>query len=78
MPDRLSLKGVQGRSFAFAPLDDPDDVTVEGRVSGSQAWSTSKVLVVAAFLDTTADGDPDAGERGEPAADHGRAPALRR
>jgi len=27
-------------------------------VSGSQAWSTSKVLVVAAFLDTTADGDP--------------------
>jgi hypothetical protein len=58
MPDRLSLKGVQGRSFAFAPLDDPDDVTVEGRVSGSQAWSTSKVLVVAAFLATTADGDP--------------------
>ena len=35
-------------------------MTVEGRVSGSQAWSTSKVLVVAAFLDTTADGDPDA------------------
>ncbi|HVK34289.1 MAG TPA: hypothetical protein VM428_01390 [Microlunatus sp.] len=58
VPDRLSLKGVQGRSFAFARLDDPDDVTVEGRVSGSQAWSTSKVLVVAAFLDTTADGDP--------------------
>ena len=60
VPDRLSLTGVEGRSFAFAPLDDPDDVTVEGRVSGSQAWSTSKVLVVAAFLDTTADGDPDA------------------
>ena len=60
VPDRLSLSGVQGRSFAFAPLDDPDDVTVEGRVSGSQAWSTSKVLVAAAFLDTTADGDPDA------------------
>jgi hypothetical protein len=59
VPDRLSLAGVEGRSFAFAPLDDPDDVTVEGRVSGSQAWSTSKVLVVAAFLDTTADGDPD-------------------
>jgi hypothetical protein len=58
VPDRLSLAGVEGRSFAFAPLDDPDDVTVEGRVSGSQAWSTSKVLVVAAFLDTTADGDP--------------------
>jgi hypothetical protein len=60
VPDRLSLKGVEGRSFAFAPLDDPDDVTVEGRVSGSQAWSTSKVLVAAAFLETTADGDPDA------------------
>jgi len=60
VPDRLSLEGVQGRSFAFAPLDDPDDVTVEGRVSGSQAWSTSKVLVAAAFLETTADGDPDA------------------
>ena len=60
VPDRLSLDGVQGRSFAFAPLDDPDDVTVEGRVSGSQAWSTSKVLVAAAFLETTADGDPDA------------------
>jgi hypothetical protein len=58
VPDRLSLAGVEGRSFAFAPLDDPDHVTVEGRVSGSQAWSTSKVLVVAAFLDTTADGDP--------------------
>ena len=42
------------------PLDEPDDVTVEGRVSGSQAWSTSKVLVAAAFLETTADGDPDA------------------
>ena len=58
LPDRLSLTGVQGRSFAFAPLDDPAEVTVEGRASGSQAWSTSKVLVVAAFLDTTADGDP--------------------
>jgi len=59
-PERLSLTGVEGRSFAFAPLDDPDAVTVEGRVSGSQAWSTSKVLVAAAFLETTADGDPDA------------------
>ena len=29
-------------------------------MSGSQAWSTSKVLVSAAFLETTADGDPDA------------------
>ncbi|HEY5786050.1 MAG TPA: hypothetical protein VIT65_14865 [Microlunatus sp.] len=60
LPGRLSLKGVEGRSFAFASLEDPDDITVEGRVSGSQAWSTSKVLVAAAFLETTADGDPDA------------------
>ena len=29
-------------------------------MSGSQAWSTSKVLVAAAFLETTADGDPGA------------------
>jgi hypothetical protein len=28
-------------------------------VSDSTAWSTSKVLVIAAFLDTVADGDPD-------------------
>ncbi|SDS50101.1 Beta-lactamase enzyme family protein [Friedmanniella luteola] len=44
---------------AFAPLDDPTDVTVEGRVTDAEAWSTSKVLVVAAFLDTVVDGDPD-------------------
>ena len=28
-------------------------------MSSSPAWSTSKVLVVAAFLDTAAGGDPD-------------------
>ena len=33
-------------------------MTVEGNVSSSKAWSTSKVLVVAAFLDTVCDGDP--------------------
>lgn len=60
VPARLSLTGEHDRAFAFAPLDDPADVTVEGETSGAQAWSTSKVLVVAAFLDTTADGDPDA------------------
>lgn len=58
VPARLSLNGEQGRAFAFAPLDDPEAVTVEGEVSGAQAWSTSKVLVAAAFLDTRADGDP--------------------
>lgn len=60
MPKRLSLKGEHGRAFAFAPLDHPTQVTVEGEVEGAQAWSTSKVLVVAAFLATTADGDPGA------------------
>ena len=59
VPERLSLTGVTGRALAFAPLDDPDEVVVEGRVSGSQAWSTSKVLVVAAFVATTAGGDPE-------------------
>lgn len=29
-------------------------------MDGSEAWSTSKVLVVAAFLQTIADGDPEA------------------
>lgn len=60
VPKRLSLEGKHGRAFAFAPLDHPGRVSVEGEVSGSQAWSTSKVLVVAAFLATTADSDPDA------------------
>ena len=58
MPRRLSLRGREGRAFAFAPLDRPDEVTVEGSVPGAASWSTSKVLVVAAFLDTVADGDP--------------------
>ncbi|GAA2738195.1 hypothetical protein GCM10009867_28450 [Pedococcus aerophilus] len=44
--------------MAFAPLSNPGDVTVEGSVSSWKAWSTSKVLVVAAFLDTVCDGDP--------------------
>lgn len=60
VPKRLSLKGERGRAFAFAPLDDQAKVTAEGEVSGTQAWSTSKVLVVAAFLATTAEGDPEA------------------
>ena len=59
VPERLSLAGVRGQAFAFAPLDDPGEVTVEGRVSGSAAWSTSKVLVVAAYLDGVPGRDPD-------------------
>lgn len=60
-----SLVGDRRNAWAFAPLDRPDDVVVEGEVPSQRAWSTSKVLVVAAFL-TTVDGDPDrlsAGQR---------------
>ena len=53
-----SLDGDRRNQWAFAPLDDPSEVTVEGRVSQTQAWSTSKVLVVAAYLDTAVDGNP--------------------
>ncbi len=53
------MKGHFRNAFAFAPLSDPSAVTIEGSVPSSRAWSTSKVLVVAAVLDTVADGDPD-------------------
>lgn len=53
-----SLVDDTSNAFGFARLNDPDDITVEGSVSGYPAWSTSKVLVVAAFLDTVLDGDP--------------------
>jgi hypothetical protein len=55
---RTSLKGDTNDAFAFAPLSNPGKVTVEGSVSSYKAWSTSKVLVVAAFLDTVCAGDP--------------------
>jgi len=55
---RTSLRGDTNDAFAFAPLSNPGDVTVEGSVSSYKAWSTSKVLVVAAFLDTACAGDP--------------------
>ena len=50
--------GDRRNAFAFAPLNDAAEVTVEGRVSESPAYSTSKVLVVAAFL-AAAGGEPD-------------------
>ena len=55
---RTSLKGDPNDAFAFAPISDPGNVIVEGSVSSYKAWSTSKVLVVAAFLDAACDGDP--------------------
>ena len=53
------LVGDRHHAFAFAPLDDPDDVTVEGSVTSAAAWSTSKILVVAAYLDTAVHREPD-------------------
>lgn len=54
-----SLVGDTENAWAFAPLDDPAAVTVEGAVPRQRAWSTSKVLVAAAYLEDVADGDPD-------------------
>lgn len=58
-PRPVGLRGDTRNALAFAPLGNPGDVTVEGSVPSSRAWSTSKVLVVAAFLDTVVGGDPD-------------------
>ena len=62
-----SLRGNTRNAIAWAPLSNPADVHVEGSVPSYRAWSTSKVLVVAAYLDTVVDGDPSripARERG--------------
>ena len=58
-PPLNSLRGDTRNAIAWAPLADPEDVTVEGSVPSSRAWSTSKVLVIAAYLHSVADGDPD-------------------
>jgi hypothetical protein len=57
-PRPVGLVGDTRNSLAYAPLGNPSAVTVEGSVPSYRAWSTSKVLVVAAFLDTVVDGDP--------------------
>lgn len=54
-----TLKGDTRNAIAYAPLDDPTDVTVVGSVPSSRAWSTSKVLIVCAFINTVAGGDPE-------------------
>lgn len=62
-----SLRGNTRNAIAWAPLSNPADIHVEGSVPSYRAWSTSKVLVVAAYLDTVVDGDPSripARERG--------------
>lgn len=53
-----SLKGNTRNQIMWAPLSNPSAVQSEGSVSRHKAWSTSKVLVVAAYLDTVVDGDP--------------------
>ncbi|HEY7719425.1 MAG TPA: hypothetical protein VH915_11715, partial [Pedococcus sp.] len=57
-PRPVGLVGDTRNAMAFAPLANPGAVVVEGSVPSYRAWSTSKVLVVAAFLDTVVDGDP--------------------
>ena len=53
-----SLKGNTRNAIAWAPVANPGNVTIEGSVPSARAWSTSKVLVVAAYLDTVVGGDP--------------------
>lgn len=53
-----SLVADTANAWAFAPVDDPGAVVREGSVPRQRAWSTSKVLVAAAFLDGVVDGDP--------------------
>lgn len=55
LPD---LTGDHRNAIAFAPLDHPNRVTVVGDVTTDNAWSTSKVLVAAAFVREVAGGDP--------------------
>ena len=45
-------------AIVYAPLDKPKKVTKVGRVSDTRAWSTSKVLVVLAYIKTVGRGDP--------------------
>lgn len=57
--DLTSLLGNTRNAIAWAELSNPDRITVEGSVPRSRAWSTSKPLVIAAYLATVVDGDPD-------------------
>lgn len=53
-----SIAGSTRNQIVWAPLSNPSAVRSEGSVSRFKAWSTSKVLVVAAYLDTVVGGDP--------------------
>lgn len=58
-PAPPGLRDDRRNAWAFAPLACPDRVTVEGAVRAEPAYSTSKVLVVAAFLATVGKGNPN-------------------
>ncbi|MCH9718923.1 MAG: hypothetical protein K0U60_03540 [Actinomycetia bacterium] len=45
-------------AIVYAPLDKPSKVTKVGRVSDTRAWSTSKVLVVLAYIKTVGRDNP--------------------
>ena len=45
-------------AIVYAPLDRSRDLTRFGSVADTRAWSTSKVLVVLAYIKTVGDGDP--------------------
>ena len=45
-------------AIVYASLDRPRNVTRFGSVSDTRAWSTSKVLVVLAYIKTVGEGDP--------------------
>lgn len=57
-PETKSLDGETHDAWAFAPLADPSKIVVEGSTPRQRAWSTSKVLIIAAFFDTVLGGDP--------------------
>ncbi len=53
-----SLVGDTRNAWAFAPTGDLSALVVEGSVPSQKAWSTSKVLVVIAYLHRVVDGSP--------------------
>ena len=57
-PTPPNLVGDTHNTWVFAPVGRLDNLVTEGSVPYQRAWSTSKVLVVTAFLQTVARGDP--------------------
>lgn len=53
-----SLGGDTVNAWAFAPIEEPHRIVVEGSVPRQRAWSTSKVLIAAAFIADRVGGDP--------------------